>query len=167
MTPPTDAATLGGVSAESKEYFEKRSLKKGAVNWVLLMSLGIAYVISGDFSGWNYGIGYGGWFGMLIAFLVMGAMYLFMVLGLTEMSSAMPSAGAGYGFARRAMGKVGGALTGLPSLSSTRFARQLFLPLSLLMCMRSACLPMCRRLPLSGSSSSCSSVFTLSVLARR
>ena len=60
MTPPTDAATLGGVSAESKEYFEKRSLKKGAVNWVLLMSLGIAYVISGDFSGWNYGIGYGG-----------------------------------------------------------------------------------------------------------
>ena len=42
MTPPTDAATLGGVSAESKEYFEKRSLKKGAVNWVLLMSLGIA-----------------------------------------------------------------------------------------------------------------------------
>ena len=62
MTPPTDAAVLGGITAESKEYFEKRSLKKGAVNWVLLMSLGIAYVISGDFSGWNYGIGYGGWF---------------------------------------------------------------------------------------------------------
>ncbi len=105
-----------GVTAESKEYFEKRSLKKGAVNWVLLMSLGIAYVISGDFSGWNYGIGYGGWFGMLIAFLVMGAMYLFMVLGFAEMSSAMPAAGAGYGFARRAMGKVGGALTGFAIL---------------------------------------------------
>ena len=116
MTPPTDAAVLGGVTAESKEYFEKRSLKKGAVNWVLLMSLGVAYVISGDFSGWNYGIGYGGWFGMLIAFLVMGAMYLFMVLGLAEMSSAMPAAGAGYGFARRAMGKVGGALTGFAIL---------------------------------------------------
>ena len=40
MTPPTDAAVLGGITAESKEYFEKRSLKKGAVNWVLLMSLG-------------------------------------------------------------------------------------------------------------------------------
>ena len=116
MTPPTDAAVLGGITAESKEYFEKRSLKKGAVNWVLLMSLGIAYVISGDFSGWNYGIGYGGWFGMLIAFLGMGAMYLFMVLGLAEMSSAMPAAGAGYGFARRAMGKVGGALTGFAIL---------------------------------------------------
>ena len=53
---------------------------------------------------------------MLIAFLVMGAMYLFMVLGLAEMSSAMPAAGAGYGFARRAMGKVGGALTGFAIL---------------------------------------------------
>ena len=45
MTPPTDAAVLGGITAESKEYFEKRSLKKGSVNWVLLMSLGIAYVL--------------------------------------------------------------------------------------------------------------------------
>lgn len=106
------ATASGGATAESKEYFEKRSLKKGAVNWFLLMSLGVAYVISGDFSGWNYGIAYGGWFGMVIAFVVMGAMYLFMVLGLAEMSSAMPTAGAGYGFARRAMGKLGGALTG-------------------------------------------------------
>lgn len=112
MTPPAGVAALGGAHAESQDYFEKRSLKKGAVSWVLLMSLGVAYVISGDFSGWNYGIGYGGWLGMVIAFVVMGAMYLFMVLGLAEMSSAMPTAGAGYGFARRAMGKVGGALTG-------------------------------------------------------
>lgn len=45
--------------AESKECFEKRSLKKGSVNWVLLMSLGIACAISGDFSGWSTGTGYG------------------------------------------------------------------------------------------------------------
>jgi len=108
MTPPSTATTLGGARVESKEYFEKRALKKGAVSWVLLMSLGVAYVISGDFSGWNYGIANGGWAGMAIAFVVMGAMYLFMVLGLAEMSSAMPTAGAGYGFARRAMGKIGG-----------------------------------------------------------
>ena len=116
MTPPSTTATLNGTRVESKEYFEKRSLKKGAVSWVLLMSLGVAYVISGDFSGWNYGIANGGWAGMAIAFVVMGAMYLFMVLGLAEMSSAMPTAGAGYGFARRAMGKVGGAITGFAIL---------------------------------------------------
>ena len=45
--------------AESKECFEKRSLKKGSVNWVLLMSLEIACAISGDFSGWSTGTGYG------------------------------------------------------------------------------------------------------------
>lgn len=105
-----------GTSEESAAYFEKRSLKQGSVNWVLLMGLGVAYVISGDFSGWNYGIAQGGWLGMVIAFLVMGAMYLFMVLGLAEMSSAMPVAGAGYGFARRALGKTGGALTGFAIL---------------------------------------------------
>lgn len=116
MTPPSSAIAIGPERAESSEYFEKRSLKKGAVNWVLLMSLGVAYVISGDFSGWNYGIGNGGWMGMAIAFVVMGAMYLFMVLGIAEMSSAMPTAGAGYGFARRAMGRIGGALTGFSIL---------------------------------------------------
>lgn len=100
----------------SKEYFAKRSLKKGAVSWFMLMSLGVAYVVSGDYSGWNYGMEYGGWMGMVIAFVVMGAMYLFMVFGLAEMSSAMPTAGAGYGFARRAMGKFGGALTGFAIL---------------------------------------------------
>ncbi|WP_303858724.1 hypothetical protein, partial [Senegalimassilia anaerobia] len=45
--------------AESKECFEKRSLRKGSVNWALLMSLGIACAISGDFSGWSTGTGYG------------------------------------------------------------------------------------------------------------
>lgn len=118
MTPPSEAAVLRGraIGTETSEYFEKRTLKKGSVSWVLLMSLGIAYVISGDYSGWNYGIASGGWFGMLIAFVVMGAMYFCMSMGLAEMSSAMPTAGAGYGFARRAMGKVGGALTGFAIL---------------------------------------------------
>lgn len=124
LVPPVHSGTLtrpaievpGSARVESEEYFKKRSLKKGAVNWFLLMSLGVAYVISGDYSGWNYGIAYGGWLGMVIAFLVMGAMYLFMVFGLAEMSSAMPTAGAGYGFARRALGKFGGALTGFAIL---------------------------------------------------
>ena len=60
--------------AEGADYFEKRSLKKGSVSWVMLCGLGVAYAISGDFSGWNYGIAEGGWVGMLVAFIVMGAM---------------------------------------------------------------------------------------------
>lgn len=166
MTPPSGTAVLGGESAESKEYFERRTLKKGAANWVLLMSLGIAYVISGDFSGWNYGIGYGGWCGMLIAFLVMGAMYLFMVLGLAEMSSAMPTAGAGYGFARRAMGKVGGALTGFAILIEYTIVQRQFRRSSRRMCMLWGCLPMFPLRLLSAYSSSCLWEFTFLALVK-
>ena len=39
-------------------------------------------------------------------------MYLAMVLGMAEMSSALPAAGGGYTFARRAMGPWGGFATG-------------------------------------------------------
>lgn len=100
-------------AVESSEYFEKRSLKKGSVGWILLVGLGVAYVISGDFSGWNYGMANGGWLGLFIAFAVMGLMYACTVFGLAELSSSIPTAGAGYGFARSAMGKTGGFATGL------------------------------------------------------
>ncbi len=80
-----------GVQQESAEegYFEERQLQQGAAGWVLLAGLGVAYVISGDFAGWNYGLAEGGWGGMLVATLLVGVMYLFMVLGLAEMSSAI------------------------------------------------------------------------------
>lgn len=97
-------------------YFEKRELRGGAAGWGLLMGLGVAYVISGDFSGWNYGIAYGGWLGLAIAFVLMGAMYACTVLGVAELSSAIPTTGAGYGFARRAFGPLGGFMTGLAVL---------------------------------------------------
>ncbi|MDR1432299.1 MAG: ethanolamine permease [Propionibacteriaceae bacterium] len=105
-----------GGSGESQEYFAERSLKQGAGGWVLLAGLGVAYVLSGDFSGWNGGLDTGGFGGLLIAFVLMGAMYLFMCFGIAEMSAAMPVAGAGYSFARRAMGKFGGYATGVAIL---------------------------------------------------
>jgi ethanolamine permease len=96
----------------AEDYLDKRQLRKGAVGWVLLAGLGVSYVISGDFAGWNFGLQHGGFGGMLIATLVMGVMYLFMVLSLAELSSALPTAGGGYSFARRALGPWGGYLTG-------------------------------------------------------
>jgi ethanolamine permease len=69
-------------------------------------------VISGDYAGWNFGLGEGGWGGLLIATILMAIMYTCMVLGLAELSSALPVTGAGYGFARRALGPLGGFATG-------------------------------------------------------
>jgi ethanolamine permease len=94
------------------DYLDKRQLQQGQVGWVLLAGLGVAYVISGDFAGWNFGLAEGGWGGLLIATILMAIMYTCMVLGLAELSSALPVAGAGYGFARRALGPLGGFATG-------------------------------------------------------
>jgi ethanolamine permease len=35
---------------------DQRQLKSGAAGWLLLAGLGVAYVISGDFAGWNFGL---------------------------------------------------------------------------------------------------------------
>ncbi|MCX4029789.1 ethanolamine permease [Endozoicomonas sp. SM1973] len=96
----------------STDYFSKRQLKQGAAGWVLLASLGVSYVISGDFSGWNFGLAQAGFGGMLIATVVMAVMYCCLVFSLAELSAAIPTAGGGYGFARRAMGPWGGFITG-------------------------------------------------------
>lgn len=94
------------------EYLAHRQLRAGAAGWVLLAGLGVAYVISGDYAGWNFGLAEGGWGGLLIATILMAVMYTCMVLGLAELSSSLPVTGAGYGFARRALGPLGGMATG-------------------------------------------------------
>ena len=105
-----------GYEAVDEDYLGKRQLKQGAAGWVLLAGLGVAYVISGDFAGWNFGLAEGGWGGLLIATLLMATMYTCMIFGLAEMASAIPVAGAGYGFARRALGPLGGYSTGIAIL---------------------------------------------------
>ena len=97
---------------ESDAYLQKRSLKSGSAGWVLLAGLGVSYVISGDFSGWNGGLAQGGFGGLLIAFVIIAVMYVCMVLGMAELSSALPAAGGGYTFARAALGTWGGFATG-------------------------------------------------------
>jgi len=98
------------------DYLERRRLKRGAAGWVLLAGLGVSYVISGDFAGWNFGLAQGGWGGLLIATALMATMYAGMVFGLAELAAALPVAGAGYGFARRALGPLGGFATGVAIL---------------------------------------------------
>lgn len=99
-----------------QDYLAKRQLKRGSAGWVLLAGLGVSYVISGDFAGWNFGIGEAGWGGFVIAAILMAVMYFALVLSLAEMSAAIPVAGGGYSFARQAMGPTGGYLTGLAVL---------------------------------------------------
>ncbi|BDA82884.1 amino acid ABC transporter permease [Aureimonas sp. SA4125] len=103
-----------GVTYKSADagYFEKRGLSRYAGVWSL-WALGVGAVISGHFSGWNFGFATGGWGGMLVAGMIIAVMYLGLTFSIAEMSPALPHTGAAYSFARTAMGPWGGFITGL------------------------------------------------------
>lgn len=103
----------GGVVYQqaSSDYFNKRGLQRHA-GVAGLWGLGVAAVISGHFSGWNLGIAQAGWGGMLLATIIIGTMFLFMVFSISEMAAALPHTGGAYSFGRSAMGPWGGYVTG-------------------------------------------------------
>ena len=93
-------------------YFEKRKLKRAAGVWGI-WGLGVAAVISGEFSGWNLGMAQAGFGGMAIATAIVIVMYFTMLFSISEMSAALPHTGGAYSFARAALGPWGGFITGL------------------------------------------------------
>ncbi|MEW5351099.1 MULTISPECIES: ethanolamine permease [unclassified Streptomyces] len=107
--PPGDT---GGAATSTDAYLHRRTLRRGSAGWLLLTGLGVAYVVSGDYSGWNIGLSKGGFGGLAAATVLMGLMYACLVFSLAELSAILPTAGGGYGFARRALGTWGGFLTG-------------------------------------------------------
>lgn len=94
-----------------QSYFDKRGLRRYAGVWSL-WALGVGAVISGHFSGWNLGLT-NGWGSMFLATVIIAVMYLGLTYSLAEMSPALPHTGGAYSFARTAMGRWGGFLTGL------------------------------------------------------
>ncbi len=108
-----DTLKVSGVTYTTADsgYFEKRKLTRTAGVWGL-WGLAVAAVISGDFSGWNFGIDFAGFGGMLIAFAILVVMYYGLIFSIGEMASAMPHTGGAYSFSRAAMGPWGGFITG-------------------------------------------------------
>ena len=93
------------------EYFAQRRLRRHA-GVLSLWALGVGAVISGHFSGWNFGLAFG-WGSMFVATLVITVMYLGLTYSLAEMSPALPHTGGAYSFARSSMGPWGGFVTGV------------------------------------------------------
>jgi ethanolamine permease len=102
-----DEGANGMAIEMADDYLAKRTLRSGTAGWVLLAGLGVSYVISGDYSGWNFGLAEGGFGGLFIATLLIAGMYFAMVLGMAELSAALPTAGGGY-----TLGPWGGFATG-------------------------------------------------------
>lgn len=79
----------------------------------MLWGLGVGYVISGMYFGWNLGLEKGGTLGMAIATFFIIILYVCFTFSYTELACAIPKAGGAFDYAKRAMGNDIGFLTGM------------------------------------------------------
>lgn len=70
-----------------------------------LWALGVGYVISGMYFGWNLGLEKGGTLGMAIATVAVMVMYVTFSFSYSELTCAIPKAGGVFDYADRALGK--------------------------------------------------------------
>ena len=89
---------------------------------VMLWGLGVGYVISGEYFGWNLGLPLGGTWGMLVATLIITVMYVAFTLSYAELACAMPKAGGVFVYAQRALGSFWGFQAGLVQVVEFVFA---------------------------------------------
>jgi ethanolamine permease len=61
---------------------------------VMLWGLGVGFVISGEYFGWNLGLPVAGSYGMMAATAVVTVMYVTFILSYTELACAIPRARA-------------------------------------------------------------------------
>ncbi len=95
---------------------------KKTLSPLLLWGLGVGYVISGMYFGWNLGLEKGGTFGMLTATLLVIVMYVSFSFSYSELACAIPKAGGGFDYANRALGSNFGFITGLAQIIEFVFA---------------------------------------------
>lgn len=88
----------------------------------MLWGLGVGYVISGNYFGWNLGLEKGGTLGMLLALLPVIVMYVFFTFCYTEMACAIPKSGGAFDYGKRAYGNNFGLLCGTAQLVEFVFA---------------------------------------------
>jgi ethanolamine permease len=83
---------------------------------VLIWGLGVGYVISGMYFGWNLGLPEGGPYGMLLATGIVTILYVSFVLGYAELACALPRAGGVFVYTSRAFGPKIGFVGGVAQL---------------------------------------------------
>lgn len=80
---------------------------------IMLWGLGVGYVISGMYFGWNLGLEKGGTLGLAIATFFIVVMYITFTFSYAELACAIPKAGGGFDYARRALGPGWGFIAGM------------------------------------------------------
>ena len=89
-----------------------QELKK-SLTPLMLWGLGVGYVISGMYFGWNLGLEKGGTLGLAIATFFVIIMYVTFTFSYSELAAAIPKAGGGFVYSERALGKNWGFIAGM------------------------------------------------------
>ena len=89
---------------------------------LMLWGLGVGYVISGMYFGWNLGLAEGGTLGLAIATGFIILLYITFTFSYTELACAIPKAGGVFDYATKALGKDIGFLAGMAQLIEFVFA---------------------------------------------
>ena len=88
----------------------------------MLWGLGVGYVISGMYFGWNLGLEKGGTGGLAIATFFIIILYVSFTFSYTELACAIPKAGGVFDYARRALGRDIGFVAGMAQIIEFVFA---------------------------------------------
>lgn len=91
---------------------EEKKLER-SLTPVMLWGLGVGYVISGMYFGWNIGLDKGGTLGLAIATLFILIMYITFSISYSELACAIPKAGGVFDYVERAFGKDLGFVAGM------------------------------------------------------
>lgn len=97
------------------------SLKK-TLSPVMLWGLGVGYVISGMYFGWNLGLREGGTLGMAVATSLIIVLYSCFSFSYAELASFIPKAGGVFDYANAAFGKDIGFIAGMTQIIEFVFA---------------------------------------------
>lgn len=87
-----------------------------------LWALAVGLVISGNYFGWSYGFAVGGVMGLALALIPVTIFYVTFILSYSELATAIPHAGGPSAYARRALGKFWGYMSGVSCLIEFVFA---------------------------------------------
>jgi ethanolamine permease len=88
----------------------------------MLWGLGVGYVISGMYFGWNLGLAEGGTAGLAIATAAVIVLYITFTFSYTELACAIPRAGGVFDYATRGLGRDLGFIAGAAQLIEFLFA---------------------------------------------
>jgi len=86
---------------------------KRTLSPLMVWGLGVGYVISGNYFGWNLGLEKGGTLGMAIALFFIIILYITFTFSYTELACAIPKSGGAFDYAKRALGDDIGFIAGM------------------------------------------------------